>query len=809
MTPLPRRRRREEAYVGEEARRISCVGLVFLCASCIQVHHVSSFSIETGSKMGGSRLNSRTLAATTFVLVNRPSGQRICRLPLTERGTLLFGAGGGADDAYEDDEGIPRRRRKKPSVPSSFSEDVGHDFDEFLDDIISRSGDKRHGVEKLQAGQLEENPIAEDGGSSDDMRKVMEQQQKQIDMLMKMVQQQQASGDESITSPAVPSRYRPSEARKNMRTVPTQTEYNPQNDTSFVSTEQIVSTSQPVPSTQPPSNINVNMAPLKAMLFIDGTWLYYSLHRRGIIERKYGRNWRAKYSFDWAELPRVICEEMQKQVVTQGWDSTSTMDGNTAQRPVEIVRACVFTSYKKNTMKHSDRVMMFEDMSKAGYDVHIMETVGDGEKCIDIQLAVEMLHYATVPGAYDVAILLSGDKDFLPALMRTRQKARKVAIVSTKNGCNQALLNTPNIKDYDIVWIEDHMDRLITPLSAEDRAKKGASGEISPFTVAKVIRDMIQAYADEKGQLSSRDIGRGLKQLTIGDISLLEDIKATYGGIRLFVDGHAPGVFDVHERPRDPDALANEFWLSLPEKSDAVLAEMGKGTEFSEIESIFLREYLAHRQNVSASKVEAGPISGAITSMEPLKLPADLTVDYSVYKVADLKERCRERGLPVSGTKAVLLERVQADVEEQKGHLEEEHKKKLMQVPIRHRATARIDPGLQMKLERMDNIDPAVTDHISSLTKEYIHACGGKAGSRDLGRYLATNKAYNTSKYVSALHEVKEMYGSLVNFIMANSDTFSKGRTVLTDVGKQYGFPVWVREEGERFDGRSSNMSGD
>mmetsp|Transcript_29969 Transcript_29969/g.64901 ORF Transcript_29969/g.64901 Transcript_29969/m.64901 type:complete len:627 (+) Transcript_29969:1-1881(+) len=626
---------------------------------------------------------------------------------------------------------------------------------------------------------------------------------------MKMVQQQQASGDASKTSPTIPSRYRSSEARKNMRTVPTQTEYNPQNDTSFVSTEQIMSTSQPVPSTQNQSNINVNMAPLKAMLFIDGTWLYYTLHRRGIIERKYGRNWRAKYSFDWTELPRVICEEMQKQVVTQGWDSTSTMDGNAAQRPVEIVRACVFTSYKKNTMKNSDRVMMFEDMSEAGYDVHIMETVGDGEKCIDIQLAVEMLHYATVPSAYDVAILLSGDKDFLPALIRTRQKARKVAIVSSKMGCNQALMQTPNIKDYDIVWIEDHLDRLIMPLSAERRARKGASGEISVFTVAKVIRDMIQAYADEEGQLSSRDVGRGLKQLTIGDISLLEDIKATYGGIRLFVDGHAPDVFEIHEKPRDPDALPNEFWLSLPENSDAVLAEMGKRTEFSEIESIFLRDYLAHRKNVSAPKVEAGPSSGAMTSIEPLKLPADLTVDYSVYKVADLKERCRERGLPVSGTKAALLERVQADVEEEKRRLEEEQKKKLMQVPIRHRATARIDPGLQMKLERMDNIDPALTDHISSLIKEYIHACGGKTGSRDLGRYLATNKAYNTGKYVSALQEVKEVYGSLVNFIMANSDTFSKGRTILTDVGKQYGFPVWVRKEGERFDGRSSNMSGD
>jgi len=59
-----------------------------------------------------------------------------------------------------------------------------------------------------------------------------------------------------------------------------------------------------------------------------------------------------------------------------------------------------------------------------------METVGEGEKCVDIQLAVEMLHYATVPNAYDVAVLLSGDKDFIPALTRTRQKGKQVEVVS-------------------------------------------------------------------------------------------------------------------------------------------------------------------------------------------------------------------------------------------------------------------------------------------------------------------------------------------------------------------------------------------
>lgn len=70
------------------------------------------------------------------------------------------------------------------------------------------------------------------------------------------------------------------------------------------------------------------------------------------------------------------------------------------------MRASVYTSYKRTTDRNSLRVKMFDEMNDANYDVHLMETLGSGEKCVDIQLAVEMLHYATVPNAYDVAIML-------------------------------------------------------------------------------------------------------------------------------------------------------------------------------------------------------------------------------------------------------------------------------------------------------------------------------------------------------------------------------------------------------------------
>jgi uncharacterized LabA/DUF88 family protein len=46
------------------------------------------------------------------------------------------------------------------------------------------------------------------------------------------------------------------------------------------------------------------------------------------------------------------------------------------------------------------------------------------EKCVDISLAVEMLYMATVPDAYDVAVIITGDKDFMPAMQKTRLTGR-------------------------------------------------------------------------------------------------------------------------------------------------------------------------------------------------------------------------------------------------------------------------------------------------------------------------------------------------------------------------------------------------
>ncbi len=164
--------------------------------------------------------------------------------------------------------------------------------------------------------------------------------------------------------------------------------------------------------------------PLKAMVFVDGTWLYYSFHERGIlcpIRKEFGAKWQDRYEINWAMVPRIIARAIEEEM-----RSSLLVD-----RHVEVTRTVVFTSAKASTPAASRRIQMFRDMQNANMEVHMSTTAGEREKCVDIALAVEMMHYATTPGAYEVAVLVTGDKDFMPAMARTRQVS---SIISWNDG---------------------------------------------------------------------------------------------------------------------------------------------------------------------------------------------------------------------------------------------------------------------------------------------------------------------------------------------------------------------------------------
>jgi hypothetical protein len=360
---------------------------------------------------------------------------------------------------------------------------------------------------------------------------------------------------------------------------------------STLDTDALATTSAASAASATGTGTTTPVAPLKVMLFIDGTWLYYSIHERKEqdcpIIRRFGKSWQHRYRIDWSALPHILCEDLKDALMQQQVSAGS--------RPAEIVRASVFTSYKADTSPNSYRYKMYQDLKAANYDVHMMETVGKSEKCIDIQLAVEMLHYATVPGSYDVALLLTGDKDFMPAMIRTRQKGRKVGLVSMKRGCNRALYETDGLIDYNVVWLEEHLDRLVVPKEdAELSPIHSGQSKVSLFTLIKTINDFINNSGFDR--VSSRDLGRYLKSLEIGGQPILDIIKDSYGGrggglSQFLIDA---GVYIAEKRDDElshTDPTDRAYWVRLGHDANNRLVEIGKKATLSKDEKAFFSKY--------------------------------------------------------------------------------------------------------------------------------------------------------------------------------------------------------------------------
>lgn len=203
---------------------------------------------------------------------------------------------------------------------------------------------------------------------------------------------------------------------------------------------------------------------IKIMLFIDGTWLYASTPKLG---QTYGDH---SYRVDFGKLPAVLAEEVGRQL----------------NGPMDVVRTYLFGSFASNYDPRDEDVVArrrdFFDLLKEEYHYEV-ETFpidfmgrrlrradrepGDPfeprEKCVDIALASSLLSLAVIPQAYDVAIVVAGDRDFVPVLQSVRRLGKRVAVASIKGNCAPELADTRDaarVKDFDIIWLDDLLQRL-------------------------------------------------------------------------------------------------------------------------------------------------------------------------------------------------------------------------------------------------------------------------------------------------------------------------------------------------------------
>ena len=305
----------------------------------------------------------------------------------------------------------------------------------------------------------------------------------------------------------------------------------------------------------------VTLIPTKVMVFIDGTWLYYQLFGNGKhckLTQRYGDGWGDRYHIDYSRLPQLISDHVSAELMrTQPY----------AQRAVEVVRVLVFSSFRADEAELiSPRQRMFRAMQELHYEVHLGDFAGGQEKCVDIALAVDMLHYATVPNAFDVAVLVSGDRDFIPALVRTRQKGKRVCVCSMRDSASKEYEDpAANVKDFGVLWLDDHLDELVTPIHPSLLNERPAMARF----LCTVVDDFLQTCA--AGTSSMAQLQAHLGEVALGAVSAADYVKHEFGGLanflELFEAEFAVGV------PPGGEVLPSEASLVVQSKAVAARSE--------------------------------------------------------------------------------------------------------------------------------------------------------------------------------------------------------------------------------------------
>ncbi|KAL3921422.1 MAG: hypothetical protein SGPRY_004910, partial [Prymnesium sp.] len=472
-----------------------------------------------------------------------------------------------------------------------------------------------------------------------------------------------------------------------------------------------------------PTNFQSSAWPVRTMIFIDGTWLYYSLYegRPGCpLRKKFGSDWKYSHRVAFEQLPAMIAKSVHQQL----------LDYSQVQRFVEVVRTVVFTSARADTHAKSYRMRMFQRMEEANFEVHMSTTVGLQEKCVDIALAVEMMHYASVEGAYDCAVLVTGDKDFMPALSRIRQKGKQVAICSMRNCCSrELLLPSSRVRDFDPVWIEDHLDEFVFP--------NLRSSGVDNFTVSALM-ELIVNYlqAQPENTASSRDLGRFLQTQPGASprSNALETLKEGHFSLRNFLTDHQ-AWFNVSD--------SSEFRLEF----EVVLLDSDFAAEEHRVMDAKLGISASDESEGEDEQPSGAGKWGEQDGMgEGWEGGSEMTQGVLQRRtVPELRDELRVRGLLQSGRKDVLIQRL-----------------------LHHSSSGeRTGRGAQAngstRREERELSAEECDEQLRDSVAKFLEASGGSESSRNIGRHLSA---------LGLLRQLKSRHSGLFHFLQQNNEAF-------------------------------------
>lgn len=178
----------------------------------------------------------------------------------------------------------------------------------------------------------------------------------------------------------------------------------------------------------------------KAMVFIDGGWLYRC---RTALFSKLGEE---VFEIDYAKLPKLLCEDV----------------ANSLDEDISLVRTLYFGTIPsaRSGFNTSKQYSFYDFLERScGYDAHIHEVdIGNEENTgswIDVSMAVNLVYYASLPGAMDVAIVVGDNPDLSPAVNRVRSLGKRVQLVGVSDQ-HPTLSSIMCPLDFPVIHLDHH-----------------------------------------------------------------------------------------------------------------------------------------------------------------------------------------------------------------------------------------------------------------------------------------------------------------------------------------------------------------
>lgn len=187
----------------------------------------------------------------------------------------------------------------------------------------------------------------------------------------------------------------------------------------------------------------------RVMFFIDGTWLWHNMMPQ---KQKSG------LKLDLYKLPRELIKIFPYRVNLGPVILSASLPKNVDPRDENLVkkRENFFLILEKKCHYTLDIFQIdFRGRRLLKKDRDPNDSWEPKEKCVDISVASNLIYHAALNN-YDHAVVVTGDKDFIPALSKVELLNKDITIASFRDSCSHQL-----IEMYKTIFIDDILDQVI------------------------------------------------------------------------------------------------------------------------------------------------------------------------------------------------------------------------------------------------------------------------------------------------------------------------------------------------------------